>query len=1267
MAQLALNAAGVFVDAAKSAAIGAAQAGIANLFAPDRTIGPRYETLEVQTSTLGSGIPLVYGRMRLAGQVIWVGRFVEHAVRESQGGKGGGPTTTRYSYTVSFAVGLCEGPIDRVGRVWANGEPLDSAAYVMRVHDGSEGQAPDAAIEAEAGAGRTPAFRGLAYAVFEDFPLDEFGARIPGLAFEVFRRADGSDGLEERLTGVSLIPASGEFAYSRVPVAQVIAPGEERLENVHQLRAETNVDAALDALAADAPNCGAVALVSAWFGSSIDCDACTLRPKAEVRDKETDPVEWRAAGLTRATADLVSTDNDRPIYGGTPADADVVGLIKGLKGRGYDVTLHPFILMDIPGFPWRGRISCAPAPGAPGSPDGTALAQSQIAAFVGTVTAGDFAIADEELIYSGPEEWSFSRFILHHAALAAAAGGVEAFLIGSEMRGLNVVRGGTGHPFVEALRALAVQVRALLGPDVKISYGADWSEYSGFSPPEAPDDRIFHLDPFWADGDVDFVGIDWYAPLSDWRDGRTHADAGYGSTYDEAYLEANVEGGEGFDWFYAGAADREVQTRTPITDAAYGEPWVWRYKDLRSWWSQTHHDRLGGVRTSTPTSWTPMSKPIRFTEVGCPAVDKGANQPNVFIDPKSEESALPYFSSGARDDFIQRRYLETLYGYWREEAGNNPVSPLYGGAMVDIDHATAWTWDARPFPEFPARDDVWSDAANWRLGHWLSGRLGVSTLSRVVADLSGRAGLDDADVSDLQGVVSGFIVDGPQSARSIIEQLAAVFGFDLIDAASGPAFRMRTRPDQAHLDTAAIVRTASEAALTVTRNAAAETLQEVRLSHIGDDDAYGSASAYGRGLDGAVEGRVDLTAPLLADESLARGWARRVLEDARAAAAGLRITLPPSAARFEPGDIVSLDAGPAGRVWRLVSLDGAAARSVVLEGAAVSPTAASAAGSEPQINDPVPPRPPKPALAVMDLPLIEGAGSSGRGGLVAAAWSRPWPGPARLLVGPDRAGATVRTEIDQASIMGELIATLEPGPEGRWDRAASLQVRLFGGALESIAAGAALAGGNRVAVETSAGWEVLAFKHADLIGADLWRLSGLIRRIGASAAPGAAASPGARVVVFQGAQRTLPIQDHEAGAELTVLAVPPRAALDAVNVAERNATYRMRDLRPLSPVHPRVSIKDGLSLLWIRRTRVSGDRWDGVEPPVGEAEERYLVELVDAADELAASYDTTAPGLNLTQSELDGVLPGGVSGARARIAQVSADYGPGAPREVLLG
>lgn len=202
-----------------------------------------------------------------------------------------------------------------------------------------------------------------------------------------------------------------------------------------------------------------------------------------------------------------------------------------------------------PRLPWRGRITTSLAPTQDGTPDQTAVADAEVAAFFGTARRAHFRISGGRLRYSGPDEWSYRRFILHYAHLCKLAGGVDGFCIGSEMRALTQVRGANGFPAVEAMIDLTRDVRAVLGPDVKIGYASDWSEYHGYQP-SGTADKIFHLDPLWANDDIDFIGIDNYMPLSDWRDGNAHLDVDFGSIYNLDYLGGNIEGGEGFDWFY---------------------------------------------------------------------------------------------------------------------------------------------------------------------------------------------------------------------------------------------------------------------------------------------------------------------------------------------------------------------------------------------------------------------------------------------------------------------------------------------------------------------------------------------------------------------------------------------------------------------------------------------------------------------------------------------------------------------------------------------
>ena len=156
-----------------------------------------------------------------------------------------------------------------------------------------------------------------------------------------------------------------------------------------------------------------------------------------------------------------------------------------------------------PAYPWRGRITCDPAPGQAGSPDGTAAAATQIDAFFS----------------GGADAWNYRNMVLHYASLAADAGGVDAFLIGSELKSLTRVRSASGvYPAVNALVTLAADVKAILGSGTVVTYGANWTEYGTHVVDSGANEVRFPLDPLWASSAIDAIGIDYYAPLADWRD-----------------------------------------------------------------------------------------------------------------------------------------------------------------------------------------------------------------------------------------------------------------------------------------------------------------------------------------------------------------------------------------------------------------------------------------------------------------------------------------------------------------------------------------------------------------------------------------------------------------------------------------------------------------------------------------------------------------------------------------------------------------------------
>ena len=351
-----------------------------------------------------------------------------------------------------------------------------------------------------------------------------------------------------------------------------------------------------------------------------------------------------------------------------------------------------------------------------------------------------------------------------------------------------------------ALIQLAADVKAMLGPATKVIYAADWSEYFGHQPGDGTGDVYFHLDPLWASAAIDAIGIDLYWPLADWRDGRAHLDylAGARSTYDLAYLRGNVHGGEGYDWYYASAADRDAQMRSPITDGA-GKPWVFRYKDIKSWWSEPALTTAPAAsKPTTPTAWVPQSKPFWLMEIGCPAVDKGANQPNVFVDPKSAESALPYFSRGTsrRPDpaalsagVDRRRSIPRIPAMSRTPIRCRRV---YGGRMVDLARIHVYAWDARPFPGLSLTTSrSGATARTGGSGHWLNGRSASAPLAALVGQILDDYGFAAHDARRLDGTVPGLSIDRIMSARDALQPLELAYFFDALESGGRIVFRHR--------------------------------------------------------------------------------------------------------------------------------------------------------------------------------------------------------------------------------------------------------------------------------------------------------------------------------------------------------------------------------------------------------------------------------------------------------------------------------------------
>jgi len=1239
----------------------------------------RVDTLRIMSSAEGAAVPRVFGRMRVGGQLIWSSRFLEE--KNSSGGGKNKPTITSYSYSISLAIALCDGEVSRIGRIWADGKLMGLEGVTWRLHKGSEDQLPDLLIEAVQGVENAPAFRGTAYLVLENFQLAAYGNRIPQFSVEVYRRPQSANPTlalnpSDTVKAVALVPGTGEYSLATTPVTYPVDKGVARLANKNNPTGKTDLEYALDTLEADLPATEAVSLVVCWFGDDLRLDRCKLEPGVEQADVEGAEMPWSVSGVGRADAKVISVTDGGATFGGTPTDASIIEGIADLNARGIATNFYPFILMDIlpenglsdpwssssdqQKVPWRGRITLSNAPGRPGSSDKTGAAALEVAAFFGDAQVSDFQPSGNSVGYTGPDEWSYRRFILHNAHLCALAGGVEAFCIGSEMVGLTPIRDSADtFPAVNALIALAADVRTILGPNTKIGYAADWTEYFGYHPQDGSGDVFFHLDPLWSDPNIDFIGIDNYMPMSDWRDTVGHADASWGTIYDLEYLQSNIAGGEGYDWYYPTQTDRDQQHRQAITDGAYNEPWVFRYKDLINWWSQPHHDRPSGVRKAQATGWVPESKPIWFTEIGCPAADKGTNEPNAFVDPKSAESRLPRYSNGGQDDYLQLRYFQAFYTHW-ENPQNNPVSASYGGSMVDTSRTFVWAWDARPWPDFPERLETWSDGVNYARGHWVSGRLGLATVAEVVAEVSEKSGFHDADVGALHGAVKGYHIPGVEAARSSIQPLMMSHAFDSFEQGGQIAFRSRANGESRSLDIDHVAIEGDETtAIKFTRLPKSETSERVRVGFVGANSAYqrGASEANLPGAQDPTVSDAELTMVLTSGEG--QTIADRWLAESEIARDQASFNLPPSALDIAPGDILELPNNGGRAKFRVDSVENRGIRQVeatrmedrvyqanIRVDAVLSQASYAVAA---------------PVYAeLMDLPLITGDEVPHAPHIAVS--SEPWQGPMSVYVSADNNSYDLNTQIAERSILGTTLSDLKRRTEGLMMPGPQLKVRLPAGELGSVDRAALMNGANVAAIRQPGheNWEVIQFQSAVLTGLREYELGDLLRgQFGTDGIMPDMHETGSDFVILDGSAVQANATANARGLERHYRVGPSSVGYDSNSFSYFVEAFEGVGLRPYAPSH--LAVKYGgagqdLEIGWIRRSRIDGDGWASVEIPLGETQEVYRVCIIKDWAEVR-SWDVSEPSAvySNAQQAADGIT----APFEIRVAQRSELFGYG--------
>lgn len=905
-------------------------------------------------------------------------------------------------------------------------------------------------------------------------------------------------------------------------------------------------------------------------------------------------------------------------------------------------------------------ITCSKARGVIGSPDRTQAIKAEVDHFFGTAAASDFNVTGNSVVYAGAaDDCGYRRFILHYAHLCAAAGGVSAFLIGSDLAGLTQLRDDQGRFItVDALAQLARDVRAILGSQVKLGYAADWREYGAYVPSDAPEDMYFPLDALWAEPAINFVGVNARIPLADWRDGDTHLDRAWQSPENPDYLQRNVEGGEGYAWHYPTFEDRTRQNRVDLIDRAHNEHWAIRPKDIKGWWQHTHHERINGIRQTRATLWAAQSKPIWLLNVGCAAVDKGANDP---------ATPAPWFSTGLRDDSMQYAYAQCLLDYWNDSV-NNPMSEAYDAPMIDTDAVFVTHWDARPYPWYPSAQGAWTDAARHETGYTLNGRASHVPLSTAVEEVCTFSGLSWPRTDRLWGIIRGYQVRAPVTGRAILQPLAAAHGFDAVEQNGSVQFIPRRGQVPTMIDpTEVVASNETSGDIETMRSSAAEITGRVQVLFEEADADFSPISEevvlpYG---DQQSVSRQEL--PMVISRSEARQIIETWLAEAHLSRETCRFGLPPSQKGITAGSLLCFADAP-DVTYRVDRVE--RGEYLMIDATRHDPNVRQVS---PPISTKTHVTPYVPPLSVdvtfLDLPMLKSDQIAHAPYVVAT--GDPWPGPIAVYAADEGADFEHLAILNSRATKGVLKSSLPAGVHSRLQHGQSLDVVMSSGHLHSVSMLQMLNGANTAAVGNASlnQWEIIQFQSVELLSRNTYRLSNLVRgKFGSHAEDHEGWAKGTDFILLHAGIDQLPMSEENRTTQRTYRFGPSGRAYNHPAYREEIRDFSARGLRPLSPCHLRwQEIAEGWKITWIRRGRIDADTWEGVDIPLGEESELYRLRVLRYGQEVM-EFTTTSPQVVISTAQITTHdLDLQDRHTSIEVSQISNAYGPGIAAVLEIG
>jgi hypothetical protein len=752
-------------------------------------------------------------------------------------------------------------------------------------------------------------------------------------------------------------------------------------------------------------------------------------------------------------------------------------------------------------------------------------------------------------------------------------------------------------------------------------------------------------------------------------------------------LSSNVESGEFYDYEYASSSDRVSGLKTFISDPVYSEPWTFRKKDIKGWWSNEHRSRPAGVQDATVvglsdgsggqvTTWTPGAKSFQFAEIGCPNVHRGSNQPWSFVDPKSGDSSLPYFSNGSVDEVSSLLHNEALIEFWSSDS-----TVIGSTALISPQNISVNGWEVRPFPSYPNLSSVWPDTDLYLLGKSMNGRIKSMKVQSIISDICTSRGMDisEIDLSGMSGsgtLIKGFFSEGLVSGRSELESLMSGYNFTAIESGEVLKFKMLKDSDLITVDSYDFVNDSEVDSFSITKAQSSEKPGGVVVTFIDENNDYNKGSSATSSKDGMNTLKIDL--PIIMGVEQARSLASMVEQSALISSEKIEFPLPMNYYKIEQGDTLEFEISGrpmSVRVEKMsfgdyIQLEGVLTDRSIWEGSFFTPPPACET-CNPMTETTVVYS--KPEVAIMEIPLFSRSEPYHHAPRFAA-YQNPFSESIDAYKSMTSGDVKFYGQLRSPTVMGFSTTPLNKGKLWMLDWSETVNVRLSDPAqsLQSLPQDQILSGLNAAAIRGQDGsWEIIQFTNAELIGAGPeYRLSGLLRGQFGTEVLMPDHHPSNSTFVFLGPDKigVIELYEQEMYSSIDYKFGTNELPTTSDKYYSLSHTGQATGLLPYAPVHAKktnIAPAGDTEFTWIRQTRFGPVDFENPSP-VNEESEAYDIEICDTSgSKLREVVDLTTPYYLYTsqqQSDDGGTLDSYI----IKVWQKSAIVGRGRKMESKL-